>query len=84
MALCGKTKNPSEFNNFENPRSVRYGTETLRSMGPKILNILPNNIKRSKNVNIFKNKIKPWSHENCPCKLCKTYLPGLGFIIHIL
>ena len=78
-AIPGKLRNPSEFYNFENPRSVRYGTETLRSLGPKIWNILPNDIKNSQNLMIFKNKIKPWTPENCPCRICKLYLPGVGF-----
>ena len=34
--MLGKLRNPSEFYNFENPRTVCYGTETLRSLGPKI------------------------------------------------
>ena len=77
--MLSKLRNPSEFYNFENPRSVRYGTETLRSLGPKIWNIVPDNIKDSGNLKIFKIKIKSWIPTDCPCRLCKLYLPGLGF-----
>ena len=77
--MVGKLRNPSEFYNFENPRSVRYGPETLRSLGPKIWKILPNDIKNSQNLTIFKNIIKTWTPITCPCRLCKPYLPCLGF-----
>ena len=77
--MLAKLRNPSEFYNFENPRSVRYGTETLRYLGPKIWNIVPDNIKDSGNIKIFKSKIKSWIPTDCPCRLCKLYLPGLGF-----
>ena len=53
--MLGKLRNP--FYNFENPRTVRYGNETLRSLGAKIWNILPNDIKSSPNLITFKNKI---------------------------
>ena len=75
--MLGKLRNSSEFYNFENPRAVRYVTETLRSLRPMIWNILPNDIKSSPNLITFKNKIKPWIPVICPCKLCKPYLSGL-------
>ena len=28
----------------------------------------------------FKAKIKTWVPENCPCRLCKTYIHQMGFI----
>ena len=31
------------------------------------------------NVSVFKNRIKKWKPENCPCRLCKTYISRLGF-----
>ncbi len=38
--------------------SKKYGSYTLRSLGPKIWNKLPNDIKHSKNLVVFKNMIK--------------------------
>ena len=29
---------------------------------------------------IFKSKIKQWKTPNCQCRLCKLYVPDLGFI----
>ena len=37
-------------------------------------------LKRGSTVNIFKRKRKNWKGENCPCRLCKTYVRELGYI----
>ena len=61
-------------------KSVRYGTESITFLAPKIWEILPNEIKDSGTLQIFKSKIKRWVPVDCPCKLCKTYIPQVGFI----
>ena len=63
-----------------NVRTVKYGTETLAHLGPKIWALIPDNIKEEKSVNAFKTKIKNWQPTACPCKLCKTYVNGVGYI----
>ena len=78
--VSGKLRIPTEFYNYVNPKSVRYGSETLRSLGPIIWNILPHDTKKSKSLMIFKNRIKSWIPTLCPCRLCKPYIHGLGFI----
>ena len=40
-------RSQTDFYNYHNPRTVRFGTETLRSLGPKIWNIIPTDIKNS-------------------------------------
>ena len=37
-------------------------------------------MKQVTTLNEFKAKIKIWKLENCPCRLCRTYLPQIGFI----
>ena len=49
--------------------SVRYGTETVSFLAPKIWYILPNDIKDSESLDIFKSKIKKWIPSECPCRL---------------
>ena len=61
-------------------KSVRYGTESITFLAPKIWEILPNEIKDSGTLQIFKSKIKRWVPVDCPCRLCKTYIPQVGFI----
>ena len=65
-------------NNFLKRRrvkSVRYDTESISSLAPKIWEILPDEIKDSEILQIFKAKIKKWVPVDCPCTLCKIYLP---------
>ena len=61
-------------------RTVYYGTETIRFRGPKIWDMVPQHIKDSKNLLEFKSKIKSWKPIDCTCRLCKTFIPELGFI----
>ena len=63
-----------------NVRTVSYGTNTLSHMGPKIWLIIPDEIKASCTLRIFKRKIRKWKPVDCPCKLCKTYIDKVGFI----
>ena len=79
-SVIGGLRYQSEFYNYDNPRSIYNGIQTLRSFGPKIWNILPDNIKNSSNISSFKRQIKTWIPLNCPCKLCMRFLPGIGFI----
>ena len=36
--------------------------------------------KKETQLNAFKKIIIKWQHENCPCRLCKSYIQNLGFI----
>ena len=51
----------------------KYGTNALRSLGPKIWNHLPTEIKNSDNLNTFKILIKTWSGPNCGCNNCRQF-----------
>ena len=61
-------------------KTVYKGTETLTFLGPRIWEIVPDYIKKSSSFEEFKLKIKLWNPENCPCKLCKRFLPQVGFL----
>ena len=61
-------------------KSVGYGTESISSLAPKIWEILPNEIKDSDTLQIFKTKIKMWAPVEYPCRQCKIYLSQVGFI----
>ena len=71
------------INSFKRRRvnSVSHGTESESYLGPKIWDLVPNEIKESPNG--FKFKIKRWVPEGCPypCRICKIYLGQVGFII---
>ena len=64
---------------LENVKTVHYGTESLLFLGPKMWELVLLEIKSSHSLEEFKKKIKSWIPENCPCRLCKTYLHQIGF-----
>ena len=67
---------------FELPRVNNVkGQDILRFLGHKIWNIIPRTIKEASSFTIFKNKIKNWIPEDCPCRLCKDYVQGLGYVV---
>ena len=63
-----------------NVNSVYYGEQSLRSFGPIVWDtMIPDDLKDLSDLNAFKKEIKKWVPENCPCRLCKEYIPELGF-----
>ena len=54
-------------------KSKGYGTDTLCSLGPKIWNHMPSDIKNSENLDIFKTLIKTWSGPVCRCSNCSPF-----------
>ena len=72
----------SEARHFkrENVKSIQYGIQSMQHLGPKIWNIVPQNIRESILLNEFKSLIKFWKPDNCPCRLSKNYIAQLGFI----
>ena len=63
-----------------NTKTTKYGINSISFLAPKIWDLVPDEIKISKSLNIFKQKIKIWKPLNCPCILCKVYVPNLGYI----
>ena len=57
------------------------GTESVSYLGPKIWDLVPNEIKESESLNGSKFKIKRSVLEGCPCRICKIYLEQVGFIV---
>ena len=70
-------------NTFARPNvnTVYKGENSLRNFGPIVWNnMIPENLKSCSNLFDFKKAIKSWIPDNCPCRLCKEFIPGLGFI----
>ena len=59
---------------------VYFGKESISSLAPKIWEIVPCEIKNSKSQDVFKEKIKLWTTDKCPCRLCKRYIGNAGFL----
>ena len=60
-------------------KTVRYGSESLSYLGPRLWNILPDEYKKIQSGKDFKTKIRSWVPENCSCRLCKIYIQHVGF-----
>ena len=61
-------------------KTVAYGTETIRYRGPKIWELLPNEIRNAQTLEEFKSKIKNWKPQGCTCRLCLNYAYHYGYI----
>jgi hypothetical protein len=60
-------------------KTVNRGIETIRYRGPLTWELVPEDIKEAESLLIFQNKIKEWKPEGCTCRLCKDYIPGIGY-----
>ena len=84
--LFTENRNSHEFRDPSRPwdvpkvRTVNWGTESLRYRGILIWQLVPEDIKSSPSLNTFKENIKAWKATECTCRLCKTFIPNLGFI----
>ena len=65
---------------FYKENVVNGGLETICYRASLLWTNLPLEYKLQNSLNIFKRKIKNWKGENCPCRLCKTYVRELGHI----
>ena len=63
-------RNPNSLNHFR-PNQVTFGSNSLKVIGPKIWNCLPNELKSAENLNSFQNMIKQWDGSTCKCNACK-------------
>ena len=52
-----------------NVKTVYSGTETLTFLGPRIWELVPDNIEKSNSSEEIKLEIKLWNPEKCPCRL---------------
>ena len=74
-----KTRNKRTFKS-RHVKTVRYGTGSLAYLAPKIWELVPNEMKNLESLAAFKTAIKKWKTRNCPCRLCKNYIPQVGFV----
>ena len=75
--------NPHNESTFliPNANSEFMGKLSLRWFGPVVWErMLPECYKSIVLLEKFKEAIKKWVPENCPCRLCKNYVAGVGFI----
>ena len=85
--FCDNTTHYNLRNNNEffqpRVRSVNNGTESVRFKGPQLWQMLPPTIRNSQSLCQFKTKIQSWNGENCACKICRVFIPNLGYLQYI-
>ena len=72
-------RNVSDFK-IPSINTVHFGEDSLKYFGYKVWELIPQEIKCLDNLFSFKNSIKKWAPTTCPCRLCKTYIQGVGYI----
>ena len=60
--------------------SVYPGIESASYLGPKIWELIPPVIRQIDFFDGFKKEIKNWKPISCPCRICKSYIPNVGFL----
>ena len=77
--ISHNTRHKNCFYSLSNPKTDLYGINSLSYFGPTVWSMLPDDIKNSVSLEVFKSKIKSWKITNCTCKLCRSYVQGLGY-----
>ena len=72
-------RNPYEFS-IPNVNSVFYGQASKRYLGLLIWQLVRSEFKDLNIVTAFKAAIRKWKPNNCPSRLCKTYIRNVAFI----
>ena len=73
------TRGHPEFKSY-NIRTVYNGGETIYYRGPKIWALVPNSIKESVSLSVFKRKISHWYPVGYTCRICKEYIHNIASI----
>ena len=61
-------------------RTAFSGTESIKYLGPKIWELIPDEMKEIESLCEFKGEIKMLKARSCPCRLCKQYFYEIGFL----
>ena len=70
--ITRSARNPNELYHHR-PNQVTFGSKSLISLGPKIWNALPKEIKLAENIQTFKRTIKQWDGSTCNCNICNYH-----------
>ena len=75
--------NTRQFNVFEThiPTSNRYGLNSIPYKANQLWNLLPENLKSSLSLTLFKKEIKLRQCFDCLSNKCKSYVPNLGYCV---
>lgn len=86
MKTVSQFKNPfynlrSDANIFLSQRirrTIYHGLNSIKYLDPKIWDQIPENMKICGSLKSFKQLIKTWVQNLCPCRLCRKYIAQAG------
>ena len=55
-------------------------SQTVSYHAPQSWTILPEEFKQRNAISLFKSDVRQWICNEHPCRLCKVFVPNLGFI----
>ena len=64
----------------ENPCSLKYGLDAIPFRGSQLWQQVAIDICEATSMGLFKNCIKTWKCEDCPCRSCKIFIQNVGYI----
>ena len=70
------------FHNFQkdNPRSLKYGLDLIPYCASQLWQQVPIDIREAASLSLFKNYIKTWKCEDCPCRSCNVFIQNARYI----
>ena len=60
--------------------TTRYGLKLLNFFASQVRDMIPEEIKSSSTVEIFKNKIRKWWPTDCDCHIYRAYISKQGYV----
>ena len=84
-SMFARRENPYNLRNFrefemERKTTVKYGIESISYRSPQLWELLPEDLKSMSSLSQFKKGVRQWICSDCPCRLCKRFVPNLGFL----
>ena len=61
-------------------KCVYKGSKSLTYFGPIMWNLIPKEINNCDTLASVVSKIRQWRPDACPCRICKSFIPNVGFI----
>ena len=80
--LRENTYNLRNFHIFEsqNPRTKKFGLDSIAYRASQLWKNVPEEIRNSTSLPMFKKKIKKVPLISCSCNCCRKYIQHVGFI----
>ena len=64
----------------ENPGSLKYGLDAIPYRTSQLWQQVAIDIREAASLALFKNPIKTWKWEDCPCRSCKIFIQNVEYI----